>query len=312
VIEMKMAKNAIFTGVIMSISVNWSNPYADMGGHWLKGNLHTHTSPASGCGEISVTNSVDLYVERGYDFISISDHLTYTRHEDNRITILPGIEWNADEGNCHTGVYSLTPSDLEAAIAFSEQDQMLNDLRTRDALLILNHPNWQLRPHYRREELEQRDGYDGIEIYNGVIERLQGYSIATDKWDYLLTHGRRVLGFASDDSHRDTDIGLAAIYVRSETNSARDILSAIKRGNFYCSNGAIIDDIRLDNGVIELETPNAQKIHVRADGGTCIHRVSDRSTKFDIRGLDLTYVRFAVYGSGSAMAWTQPFFCSRS
>ncbi|MFH1762030.1 MAG: hypothetical protein ABIA63_13110 [bacterium] len=30
-------------------SVNWSNPYEEGEGFWLKGNLHTHTSPANHC-----------------------------------------------------------------------------------------------------------------------------------------------------------------------------------------------------------------------------------------------------------------------
>ena len=294
----------------MSSNVNWANPYADRHGQWLKGNLHTHTSPASGCGAISVEDCVDLYVERGYDFLSISDHCVLTRHSDDRITLIPGIEWNAPKG-CHTGVYSLNRADLKAAIAISDQDALLKNLADSNALLILNHPNWQKTPHYRREELDQKDNYDGIEIYNGVIERLHGYAIATDKWDYLLASGRRVLGFANDDSHRDTDIGLAAIYVRSKSRTPRAIMSAIKRGNFYASSGAVIDDIRLENGVVELETPDAQEIQVHKDGGCLISRARDKSMTFDTRNINCGYVRFTVYASGSAMAWTQPFFLER-
>lgn len=296
----------------MSSCIDWSNPYADRNGQWLKGNLHTHTSPASGCGEISVTDCIELYVERGYDFVAISDHCVYTQHEDSRIIILPGIEWNAAHGGCHTGVYSFDPNDLQAAIAISDQDEMLNKLSSSDALIVLNHPNWQLRPHYRREELERLDAYDGIEIYNGVIERLDGYSISTDKWDYLLAKGKRVLGFANDDSHRDTDIGLAAIHVRCSTRNPHEIMSAIKRGNFYCSSGAVIDDIRYEDGVVEIETPDAQEIQVRVDGGRWFHRVRDKSIRFDTRETGCAYVRFNVYAAGSTMAWTQPFFLPKA
>ena len=295
----------------MSSNVDWSNPYAGREGGWLKGNLHTHTSPASRCGEISLTDSVNLYVERGYDFVSISDHLTYTQHEDDRITILPGIEWNAKGGSSHTGVYSFDRADLEAAMELSDQKQLLNRLADTDSLIILNHPNWQLRPHYRREELEHLDSYDGIEIYNGVVERLDGYSISTDKWDYLLARGKKVLGFAADDSHRDPDIGLGAIYVRCPTRSAADIMSAIKRGNFYCSSGATISDIRMSDGIIDLETPDAQEIQARVDGGRCIHRVHDHSITLDTRDLNCSYVRFTIHANGSAMAWTQPLFLQR-
>lgn len=292
----------------MSSAVNWSNPYADREGKWLKGNLHTHTSPASGCGKISVEDCIDLYVERGYDFVAISDHMTYTRHADGRITLLPAIEWNATGGCHHTGVVSLSVSDLETAMGISDQEQMLLALRDTDALVVLNHPNWQLLPHYRREELDRREHFDGIEIYNAVIERLQGYAIATDKWDYLLAGGKRVLGFASDDSHRDSDIGIGSIHVRAASNTPEAIMASIKSGNFYCSSGAEIDDIRFENGIIEIETPDAQEIQIRANGGHWVERVRDTSIRFDTRNLKLSYVRFAVFGAGSGMAWTQPFF----
>ncbi|MCE5198016.1 MAG: hypothetical protein ABFD54_06310 [Armatimonadota bacterium] len=293
----------------MSSNVNWSNPYAERDEKWLKGNLHTHTSPASACGEISVEDCVNLYVERGYDFMSISDHMVYNSHTDNRLTFIPGIEWNAREGGgYHTGVYSLNSNDLHAPITIPDQDTLLEQLAATDAIVILNHPNWQMRPHYRREELEQRRNYDGIEIYNGVIERLDGYPISTDKWDYLLAKGIKVLGFASDDSHRATDIGLGGIHVRAKSASPTDIVAAIKSGNFYASSGALIDDIRMQNGVIELESSDAQEIQLLADGGCMIQRVRDKSLKVDTRDLRVSYVRFAVYGSGSSMAWTQPFF----
>lgn len=291
----------------MKNNINWANPYAERDGQWLKGNLHTHTSPASGCGEISIEDCVDLYVKHGYDFLSISDHCAYTDHIDDRLTLIPGVEWNSPTG-CHTGVYSLDTSHIHAAIAVHDQELLLNNLANTGALVILNHPNWQMRPHYRREELDAKHDYDGIEIYNAVIERLEGYSISTDKWDYLLTRGTRILGFANDDSHRAADIGHAAIYVRCKTRAAADILAAIKTGNFYSSSGVVIEDIRCQDGIIEIETPDAQQIEARVDGGQLVQRVMDKSIRLDTCDIKRAYVRFVIYGNGSAMAWTQPFF----
>ena len=44
----------------MSLCVNWANPYANRAGQWYKGNLHTHTAPASGCGEVPLERVWDL------------------------------------------------------------------------------------------------------------------------------------------------------------------------------------------------------------------------------------------------------------
>jgi len=290
----------------MSNTVNWSNPYACRDGAWLRGNLHTHTSPASGCGEVLLERVLELYDRAGYDFLSISDHMTLTPAQHARMTCIPGVEWNSPTGE-HTGVYACDPALPAAQCCVSCQPALLDGLKDSDALVILNHPNWQLRPHYRREELLAAQYYDGIEIFNGVIRRLDGYEISTDKWDYLLAQGRRVLGFASDDSHCEGDIGAAAIVVRSVSRTAEDILAAIKAGNFYCTSGAIITDIRRDGNHIEIETDGGQEIQVTGVGGTLLHRVHDHSLRYEFAGQS-GYVRFTVYGHGSEMAWTQAFF----
>lgn len=287
--------------------MNWKNLYEDRAGEWLKGNLHTHTSPASGCAIIPPLDCVNRYVELGYDFVSISDHMTYTNLSDDRITFIPGIEWNSAIGE-HTGIYTMDPSVLERAIQSTEQDPVLEYLAGTDALVVLNHPNWLLTPHYRREALEAKRNFLGLEIYNGVVEGALGYAIATDKWDYLLIQNKKILGFANDDSHSYPGIGLAFNMVRAKSNSREDIFNALKSGNFYASSGATINDIRRTGDIIEVETADGEEIRAIVDGGIMIERSFDSSIKVDVSKRDNLYIRFEVYGRGSAMAWTQPFF----
>ncbi|MHB9129542.1 MAG: CehA/McbA family metallohydrolase domain-containing protein [Armatimonadota bacterium] len=289
--------------------MSWQNPYARCEGHWLRGNLHTHTSPASGCGQVSIERTLDLYVQAGYDFLAISDHMVLNQVSDDRLTIIPGVEWNSPAGE-HVGVYGTTDEVLTQICGINAHADLLAYLAGTDAVVVLNHPNWQLRPHYRREELLQAEPYDGIEIFNGVIRRLDGYEIATDKWDYLLAQGRRVLGFATDDAHIESDIAVAHIAVRATSSAPEDILAAIKTGNFYCSSGAEITDIRLDGNFITIDTPDAQEIQAIGLGGPLLQLGHETSMQFDLRTLYGPYVRFVVYGRGSAMAWTQPFFMS--
>ena len=286
--------------------MNWADPYAGRQGRWYKGNLHTHTSPASACGAISPADSLAQYVKLGYDFLAISDHMGLTADRDKGLVMMPGVEWNSPAGE-HAGVYSLDAEIVRGVIGIADQAALLSHLKGKDALVILNHPNWQLVPHYRREQLLARQDYDGIEIYNGVIERLDGAAISTDKWDYLLVKGRRVLGFASDDSHCLDDIGLAAIMVRSSARDAASILAAIRRGNFYCTTGVEITDIRREGNVIHVQSANGQEVQAISRGGVRVARVSGPSMSHTLPD-GPGYVRFAVYGPGAAMAWTQPFF----
>ena len=292
----------------MLSTVNWQNPYAQRAGRWLRGNLHTHTSPASACSAMPLAQVLELYAQAGYDFLAISDHLVYTPATHPRLTLISGMEWNSPKQE-HTGIYGKQVVSNPALPAFTSQTELIAALAGTDELLILNHPNWQYRPHYHREELLQAGDYDGVEIFNGVVKRLEGSEYATDKWDYLLAMGKRVLGFASDDAHIVSDIGLGWIMVRAAGNSAGEIFAAIKAGNFYCSSGVQISDIFRNDRCIELETENAQEIQVLGEGGRLIQTTRDSRLTFDLAAAQgSSYVRFTAYGPGAAMAWTQPFF----
>ncbi len=289
------------------LNVNWTNPYARAAGRWLQGNLHTHTSPASGCSVVPPAEMLAMYEAKGYDFLSLSDHMSMIEAPATRLTLIPGIEWNSAMGE-HAGVYAVNADYPRAAIEIHDQTELLARHAGADALLILNHPNWQLTSHYRREALLEREGYDGIEIFNGVIERLQGYAISTDKWDYLLVQGRRVLGFANDDSHAPCDVALGWMMVRTTDESAAGILRALRAGQFYCSTGVTIGDVGREGNTVRVSSPDAQEIRAVGDGGVCFSRTMGNTATFSFDDIGAEYVRFELYGTGAAMAWTQPWY----
>lgn len=292
----------------MNTLVNWANPYANRKGTWLRGNLHTHTSPASGCGRVSLEKTLDLYDREGYDFLSISDHWVLTPASHDSMVLIPGIEWNTPDGGGHTNMIACDGSILVPHLQTRSQDELLKDLWSKGALTTLNHPDWQLRPHYRREELEALSNYDGIEIYNGACQGAHGSPLSTDKWDYLLTKGKRILGFASDDFHELSHLAQGWIVARVEERTPESVLAAVKSGNFYSSTGVELTDIRREGDVITVESSNGEEIQVIADHGRLYRRIRECAASVDISGWNTKYVRFAVYGYGSQMAWTQPFF----
>ena len=292
----------------MASAVNWKNPYADRLGEWLKGNLHTHTSPASACGSQPSAEVIELYWQKGYQFLSVSDHMALSEIAESRgMTWIPGIEWNSEAGE-HTGIFTGDRAQLSEMIGIQVHDDLLKRLSGTDALVILNHPNWQAVPHYSREALHRKIPYDGIEIFNAVIGRLVGNPDSTDKWDHLLSQGRRVLGFASDDSHRATDIGRAWLCVRAAKRTPEAVIQAIKQGNFYCSSGIIFSDIRRENAAIHVESDNAEEIMATGVDGRVIKTVKERQMTLELGGLDTPYVRFTARGCPAIMGWTQPFF----
>jgi hypothetical protein len=291
----------------MADSVNWCNPYQSREGEWLRGNLHTHTSPASACGQVPLDRMLDLYIRAGYDFLAISDHMVCTPVVDAPLLCIPGVEWNSEQGE-HAGLYGdglLVQPDgwLDRA-----QSAVLATVTESGGFAVLNHPNWTYRPHYHREELLNAGPYNGVEIFNGVIKRLEGYEIATDKWDYLLAHGRRVLGVASDDAHIEDDVAQGWLMVRVVERTPQAVFAALKQGNFYASSGVTMFDIRREGDRLEVETDDAQEIQVIGEGGRLLQTVRDHSVQFDLATAECVYVRVTAFGQGSAMAWTQPFF----
>lgn len=291
----------------MRLKVNWANPYASRRGEWLRGNLHTHTRECSGCSGIALADSLAGYAKAGYDFLAVSDHMAERPVSHPQLLLIPGIEWNSPRGE-HAGVYSFDRKLLQKAISLNDQQLLLHAFADKPALVILNHPNWQEPPHYRREQLGERRFFAGVEIYNAVIDILDGTALATDKWDYLLSRGQRVLGFASDDSHSATHIGQSWIMVRSTARTPQAVFDAICRGNFYATTGTTITDIRREGTRITVETADAQEIQVLGRHGVRLARVMDKRVVFDVAGVSSPYARFAAYGRGSQMAWTQPFF----
>jgi len=291
----------------MTTRVNWANPYEENTGAWYRGNLHAHSSPASVCSEISMGDLLDGYVRAGIRFLAITDHRTVSEPRRDELILLPGMEWDNSAGR-HTNIIGLDKETVRQAAGITEQEQLLGSFGGKDTLLILNHPNWELTPHYRREQMAALEGFDGIEIYNHVIERLPGSALATDKWDYLLSTGKRVLGFANDDSHTAQDVGGAWNTVRAASPTPEAIFHALRTGNFYCSTGVVLSDIRVEGGEVVVESENAEEMEVIGHAGCRLHRARDKAIRFRPDPGVTRYLRFAAYGPGASMAWTQPFF----
>jgi hypothetical protein len=180
------------------------------------------------------------------------------------------------------------------------------------SFIVAAHPNWQKAfDHTPIAMLREWVGYAGLEIYNGVIGRLEGSPYATNKWDILLAEGRRLWGFAHDDSHREGEVGLGWNVAWVAERSAAAIVDALRRGRFYASTGVTIERIEVEGMTIRLASPDAERI-------TALGRYGRRLAVADAGELELDldlapgepHVRFELWGPGESRAWTQPFFTS--
>ncbi len=282
--------------------------YGDLvDGTWNSGNLHAHTTNSDG--ERTTQQVIDVYAGLGHGFLMISDHDTYTSPtdlasvDDRGMILIPGNEITAEGPHMlHVGATGLVPPHVD-------RQDIIDGVAAAGGFAVFNHPKWQSGfSHCPQELLERCRDYAGLEIYNGVISRLQGSPYATDRWDMLLSQGRRLWGFANDDSHKasgDDGLGWNVAYTREKSVSG--VVEALRSGRFYASTGVEIQEIAVDGTHISLKTSNAGRIVGLCDNGQRFAQVDALSIDVDVPP-DASYVRFECWGAGESFAWTQPFF----
>lgn len=285
------------------------NPYPESG-QWLRGTLHTHTTVSDGTRDVSEV--IDDYEARGHDFLAISDHDVSVDPADHRagrgIILLPAIE--ISENGPHLSALGVT-SEVEP---IPDRQAVIDTIREHGGQAVLNHPNWQSEfAHWPHDRLTALEDYLGIEIYNAVIRRHPGAALATDRWDRLLSTGRRVWGFANDDSHRGYDVDRAWNVVRVEAATPEAVYDALVAGQFYATTGVTITDVSVSTGTLHVDTAAAAELRLISDHGVVQQQVDGPSASFRlpeqlVHGSDHSYVRVECHGSAGSVAWTQPFF----
>jgi hypothetical protein len=112
---------------------------ASEGRHWLAGDLHAHTVHSDGV--LTVSELAVLAVERGLDFLAVTDHNTVSHHAElpaaakrYGITLLPGQEVTTDGG--HAGALG----DVGWIDFRRPPDDWLDVTEAGGGLLSINHP----------------------------------------------------------------------------------------------------------------------------------------------------------------------------
>ena len=170
----------------------------DCSGEWFKGNLHMHTTLSDG--GLTMPAAAKFYAERGYDFISITDHMIpfvgAESDDEFPLMVLDGIELDGtdDEGSYYHAVCIGNVGGVTRDMGFK---QALEKARSQGSFLIWAHPHWSLNTVAEG----MRHGFDGIEIYNSGSQIAFGNGYGTFHWDMVLREGLGMLGFATDDAH---------------------------------------------------------------------------------------------------------------
>ena len=316
-----------------------ANPF-QAEGVWLKTALHTHTSASDG--EMPPEAVASHYEWAGFDVLAITDHWTLTSvPSTEHLLVITGAELAVDplaKGR-YTEILAIgidelpedpggdrtyweridnydfkTFPDLSAAAAFIDG---------RGGAAFVAHPYWSgLAP----ETIMNAAGLTGLELYNASAERECGRGDSSYVWDLALEAGVALSAIATDDSHYPLfDIGDAWTMVRAQDRSRASVISALRAGRTYASNGPTLHDVRRHGNEIEVRCSPCASIAlhsrfqegwaVRADhrgrqqGGRILDR-DDRgalvAARFRPEVDDLAFVRVVVTNAEGRKAWTNP------
>lgn len=283
----------------------------DCSGRWFKGNLHLHTDRSDG--GFSVEDACDFYADRGYDFISITDHgrpfFETEMEEKLPLLILDGIELGGVDENdsfyhviCIGGVHGITPD-----MTFLEA---LEKARSQGSILIWAHPHWSGNTVVDGT----RHGFDGLEIYNYSCEVSVGRGSGAFHWDWNLDKRPNLLGFATDDNHYvdgyPPQVG-GWIMVNAPELSVEALMASIRKGNFYSSSGPDFKSIHIEQGnrVVAETSPIA---HARLVGSAKMGKWKASATDEGMSKItfripdDWAFARLEIEDANGKKAWSNP------
>jgi hypothetical protein len=226
---------------------------------WYRGDLHMHTGHSDGsCGSKTgrevpcpLFRTVEDAVERGLDFIAITDHNTQSHYDAERelqpffddILLLPGREITTYQG--HANLLG-TRHYLDFAIGtpgVPTIDDMLRQVQGLGAIISINHPAVMSGENcmgcgWLPESPVDYRLIQAVEVVNG--SDADGPHSGMKFWESLLNRGYRLTAVGGSDNHHPDvpvpgpgSIGYPTTVVYAPELSTPGLLEGIKAGHVF-------------------------------------------------------------------------------
>lgn len=260
--------------------------------------LHCHTNQSDG--SFTPAAVVADYVAKGYGALALTDH--------DKVTVQPAGITTPIQANevspTAQHIISLN-STYDRISTLTDAQTIIDNIVASGGQAHVAHPNWYRGMTF--EELFSLDDYMGVEVHNGKVISGAGQNpitypaFAVDRWDQLLSAGRRDLwGFAVDDLHgRDAylthDVG--RVHVFAASNTVGNIMSSLVSGNFVAdvSNYGVTPAYPVrDAEGISIDCPGAVRVEAWGQSGL-LQAVDADAMTYEYEGSE-QYVRLVVWG----------------
>lgn len=281
---------------------------------YYKGNTHTHSSPHSGDAAKTWTadTAVARYKAAGYDFLVFTEHGEYWNADSLStpdFTVISGEEAGIS-GSGRWGHFTAMRIGSKIVGRNKTHQELLDEIAGQGGLGFLNHPRWTVIPISASKVIDSmKQNLRHVEVYNGNTDKPTRFD--TSLWDSVLTTGRVMFGVASDDTHKEAHFGKGWICVYASSRHPDTLLNAIRDGEFYASNGIVIDTIGRGPDKLFVRSTNGPRVTFIGGGGRILAVVNANEATYTVCG-DEEYVRAEISNGLDQTAWIQPLMIPRT
>lgn len=203
---------------------------------WFKGDTHMHTTNSDGV--LHQYELIEYCKKRGLDFIMITDHNFNTvekSYSSDGLTVIQGQEITGYNG--HVNVWGKkVPAEPPYTLDTLDDYRKLTDAASElGAVISVNHPFCSNCPF--RLDLDSFPT-DCVEVWNTIQHSDNVKNLKW--WVRKLDEGKRIAAVGGSDFHRDYGptklLASPTTVVHAKSNSADDILQAIKEGRSVVTN----------------------------------------------------------------------------
>ncbi len=302
----------------------------------FKGNMHSHSTFSDG--KYTVEELKAAYKARGYSVFAFSDHTIVRDHsylnDEDFLAISsaeidfsqPGDSQFQIRQSCHFNIISRDPhnfTQLEyhgGPYSFEYMNQKIKEAVDLGYLVNINHPNWSL---LTEDEFLNFENICGMEVTNCITCNYGGaLSYSYDLYINALRKGKKWVPIGGDDNHSFNkpfehplnDSFGSFTYFCADKLEYSAIISAMEKGDCYCSQGPQITELYIEDGIAYIKTAqDVAQISVMGDtrfaNATYTHDGSPvNEAAFKIKMDDINFLVFNILGTDGTRATTRAYY----
>ena len=291
----------------------------DKPGRFFRGNIHTHSTRSDG--RRPPAQVVAAYRDHGYDFLAITDHfrerygfpITDTSEfRSDSFTTIFGAELHApclQNGEDWHILAAGLPLDFAPTTPDETGPELAARAASAGAFVGIAHPAWY---SLTVDDALSVEAAHSVEVYNKTIALENDRGEAWYMSDLLSLHGRRLTAYVADDAHfnpgRPQDHRAAWVHVRAESLDPDAIVTALKAGDFYSSQGPEIHDIAIEHGRVAISCSPAASVFVtgRAQLSQPVYGAGITNCKLPLSKFAGSYFRVTIIDHAGKRAWSNP------